>query len=73
MEIFSHWLKSEGFDFPTQAMPQPNLSPETGKGGLSDDSSLPMGMRRPAITSAFQTYSMPQSRRAFGKRDKKLP
>lgn len=72
MEQFSSWLKSEGFDFVTEPQPQAETNPYVGKGGLSDNSNLPMGMRQPAITSAFNTYSNPKSRRR-DQRVKKLP
>ncbi len=71
MESFLKWL--EGFDFVTELPPDKSTTPEMGKGGLSDDSSLPMNMRQPPITSAFQTFSMPGSRRTTRKSDKKLP
>ncbi len=66
MGKFSEWLKKEGFDFVTQKMPIPELSPNFGKAGLSDDSKLPMGMRKPAITSAFPTYKL-KSRKSSDK------
>jgi hypothetical protein len=52
------WM--EDLSFPTEPMPQPNINPEIGKAGLSNQSDLPIGMRRSPITSAFKTYSPPK-------------
>ncbi len=55
MGSFLLWLEQP--DLTTSAGFQPYLTPEIGRGGTEDKTTVPFLMRQSTTTSAFKTYS----------------
>lgn len=61
MDLFSDFLKTEGFEIhgPLTRLTQ---NPQVCKGGLSNQTNLPLDMRKSTTTSAFPTYELGKKR-----------